>query len=353
VEQSDITRKLLSRRNLWQEIWTYLPIWFLYLEGLGLHNIYMANAPDQWFAEAGISRSWFALLMLPVSLWFYAYYRIRLRESVHEFDRRRVHRYVLGAVFGLPFAIWALYAVLPFLRVEVSTRTLDIIFEVSNLVWALLIMAHTWYFRGLPRFVTFFVVAFVYGMLLENAGIYMGFFFEPQFSVYVGKLPAPLATMIGWCIVFTCCITLAEFFRARSARLTRSPALTALLTTAIALSTDGQLDPLASFPGMWWHWNETLSPWWFGVPFCNYAAWFGAFFAFSYLYFLLFDRDDLTVWQKNTRLAVLVPSISVFAGALWLALMLVYETLFDAGGARYATIQILSDFFDKIWPYAV
>jgi hypothetical protein len=285
VTREENTRRLLSRRNLLQEIWTHLPMWFLFLEALGIHNILMANAPQRWFDEAGISRHWFSLLVLPMATWFYAYYRARLRESKQDFDRAKVHRRILLVAYGLPLLIWAWYSLFPFFRYELSGPAFRRLFELSNLFWALAIMSHTWYSRGFPRFVTFFIVAFFYGLILENTGIFLGYFLEPHFVVYVGLLPAPLATMVGWCIVFTCAITMIEFFRARSPRLQASPALTALLTTALAISADAQLDPLASFPDMWWRWHEALPPWWFGVPFCNYAAWFGAFFAFSFAYF--------------------------------------------------------------------
>jgi hypothetical protein len=351
VENRDLTRDLLSRRNVLQEIWTHLPVWFLFIESWGILNIFMANAPQIWFDQLGISRTAFALLSLPISLWFYAYYRVRLRASTKSFDRRKVHRRVLAVAFGLPLLTWAWYTACPCCRYELSSAAFRRLFELSNLFWALAIMIHTILHRGVRGYVTFFVVAFFYGMILENSGIYFGFFYEPHFVGYVGKLPAPLATMVGWCIIFTCCITLIEYFREHSPRLAASPVLTALATTALALSADAQLDPLASFPNMFWHWNPALSPWWFGVPFCNYAAWCGAFFAFSWAYFTFRDRGDLTFWQKSGRLLVLTPSIAVLGGSIWLALMLVCETFGGPPGAHYPTLQILGAFLDKIRPY--
>jgi hypothetical protein len=61
---------------------------------------------------------------------------------------------------------------------------------------------------------------------------------------------------------------------------------------------------------------------------------------------------DLTIWQKNVRLLILTPSYTIVAGALWLGLMLVYETFFGGGAEGYATLQILTDFLQKIYPYA-
>ena len=56
----------------------------------------------------------------------------------------------------------------------------------------------------------FFGVALVYGFILENSGIVLGFFEEKGFHVYLGPLPAPLATTIGWCFILFCCVWTAE-----------------------------------------------------------------------------------------------------------------------------------------------
>jgi len=351
VPQFDFTRNLLSWKSFKQEFATHFPVWFLFLEALGIHNILMSNVPESWFEGVGISRHWFALLMLPMSLWFYAFYRLRLRDTQLDIDKPKVHRRVLLVAFGLPVLIWAWYTLFPSLRFELSARSLHRLFEFSNLTWAVVIMAHTAYYRGFARLATFFGVAFIYGWALENAGIYLGFFFEPGYLFYLTKFPAPLATMLGWSIVITCCITLIDYFREKSLRLRGSAALSALATTALAISADAQLDPLASFPGMWWRWHELLPPFWFGVPFCNYAAWFGAFFAFTFVYYRVFDRDDMSIWQKNWRLLVYAPSIAMFAGMTWLAWMLVWETIVPQGGASYPTVRILLETQAKFWPY--
>jgi Carotenoid biosynthesis protein len=351
MEQRDITQELLSWKNFKEEFVSNLPVWFLFIEGLGIHNIFMSNVPDSWFAQVGIARSYFALLMLPLSIWFYAYYRVRLRESLHTFDRRKVHARILFVAFGVPFLMWAWHMVFPFFRFELSAHSLHRLFELSNLVWAVIIGAFTLYYRGFPRLVTFFGVAFLYGLLLENTGIYLNFFFEPNYVLYLLKFPAPFATMLGWCIVFSCCIWLIEFFRERSPRLQASAALSALATTALAISADAQLDPLASFPGMWWQWNELLPPFWFGVPFCNYAAWFGAFFAFSFAYYRIFDRQDLSIWQKNWNIFLYVPSVTLLAGFVWLGLMLVWETIIPQGDLSYPTVHILWETYAGWWPY--
>ncbi|MDP8225484.1 MAG: carotenoid biosynthesis protein [Candidatus Lernaella stagnicola] len=351
MNQREMTKDLFSWRNVKQEILTNLPAWFFLIQAASVHNIFMANVPQAWFQQVGVERSWFALLILPISIWFYAFYRVRLRDSRLDFDKKLIHRLVIFIAFVIPFVNWALYAVFPGLRFELSARVFHVIFEYSNLAWAAIFVAWIFYYRGFARLVTFFGVAFLYGLALENTGIYLQFFFEPGYDFYLLRLPAPMATMLGWCIVISCCVWVVDFFRQSSPRLKKSAALTALATTVLAISADVQLDPLASFPDMWWRWNELLPSFWYGVPFCNYAAWFGAFFAFSFVYYRIFDREDMTIWQKNARLLLYVPSIAIFAGLTWLGIMIVWETIVPQSTGCYPTVQILWNTMASLWPY--
>ena len=361
MDRHDTPDNLLTPRNIAAEIWRNLPIWFVLLQAIGLINIYMTNVEDEIYRQVGIPRGHFGLLILPAVCWFIMYYRVRMRLSERPFNRAKMTWYLLLTALGLPLFIWLLYTLLPGLRFPLSAQTLKVMFEYSNLGWAAVIILHTLVFQGFPRFVTFFGVAFLYGMMLENAGIYFGFFAEPGYRIYLPYFssgpgfPAPLATMVGWCIVFTCCLWVVEFFRERTPVLKNSALLSSLLTTILALSMDGQLDPLASFPGFWWHWNELLPPWWYGVPFCNYAAWFGAFFAFSYIYFRVFENEMTGVWYKNWRLFIYVPSIAVFAGLLWFSVMMVWESLVpqivDGREISYPTLVILRQTLTNFWPY--
>lgn len=352
---------LFTPKKIAAEIWRNLPIWFVLIQAVALLNMYMTNVADEVYQTVGIPRGQFAILILPAVCWFIMYYRVRMKLSTRQFDRPKMIRYLLLTALGLPLFIWLLNTLLPGIRRPLSAPTLKILFEYSNLGWALVIMTHTLVFQGFPRLVTFFGVGFLYGMLLENAGIYFGFFAEPGYHVYLPYftsgpgLPAPLATMIGWCIVFTCCLWVVEYFRARTTVLRRSALLSSLLTTLLALSMDGQLDPMASFPGFFWHWHALLPAWWFGVPFCNYAAWFGAFFAFSYIYYRVFENETAGIWHKNWRLLIYVPSIAVFAGLVWFALMMFWELfvpqLVDGREVAFPTIRILQETLVNLWPY--
>lgn len=346
MTNKDSTRQLLQRDNLLQEIWTYLPIWFVYLQTVTILNFIMANVPPAQILATGYSRHLFAATAIPPLIWFYAYYRKRLNLSQRDIDKQRVHRWLVAVGFGIPLAIWLLYTIFPFLRAELHADWIRRLFEFMQLIWVAVFMLHILYHGGVNRFVTFFLVAWFYGLLLENSGIILGYFYEPDYLFYLGRLPAPFATMMGWCLVFYCCIWITNYFRSHSPRLRQSVFASALFTTLIALSLDAQIDPLASLSHYFWQWNELLPDWWLNVPFCNYAAWFGAFMAFSLIYFGLFDRDDLNVWQKNTKLFIYTPMICILAGVLWAVLMVIYEGGFDG-----PTFQIMNHFIDKIVPY--
>ena len=342
----DQTRLLLKRETILREVWTYLPIWFVYLQAVTILNFVMANVPPAQFAAAGFSRHWFAFTALPPLLWFYSYYRKRLMLSTMPIDKARVHRWLLKLAFGVPLAIWLLYTILPFLRVELHADWMRRMFELMQLTWVALFMIHLLYHSGLSRFVTFFIVAWFYGLMLENAGIVLGYFFEPGYMLYLGRLPAPFATMMGWCLVFYCCIWITDYYREHSPRLKGSILLSALFTTAIALSLDAQIDPLASLSKYFWEWNKLLPNWWLNVPLCNYAAWFGAFMAFSLVYYQIFEQGQLSIWQKNIKLFLYTPMLCLLAVAFWKILMVVYE-----GGFHGPTFQILDQFINKMMPY--
>jgi len=337
---------LFTRRNIITEIWSNLPVWFFYLQGLILLLFTMALVQQHQFIEVGISRHIFAVTAFPVLIWSYAYFRQRLMESPSSLDKNRLSRLLWLGVFGIPLVIWLFFSIFPFFRLELRPSTLRYLFERMQIVWILLMVAHVWRCRGFQFLVTFFVVGLFYGLALENSGIIMGYFFEPNYTWYLGRLPAPISTMMGWCLIFYCCITLTEYFRERSPRLQNSPLWSGLFTTVLALSFDAQLDPLASLPNMYWQWNELLPTWWLNVPFCNYAAWFGAFLSFSWVYFAFRDRADLNWWQKNRQMFLYVPMIAALAGFLWLVLMIIYE-----GGISGPTFQIINAYVEKLVPY--
>ncbi|MCL4236432.1 MAG: hypothetical protein KJ042_18165, partial [Deltaproteobacteria bacterium] len=277
-------RPLLTKRTVFIEIWDNLPIWFFYFEAIGLLHFLVANVPQAEFDRIGISVCPFALTTIFPLFWVIAYYVERVRHSrrLAPFGPRK---YLVPAVMAaIPVAIYAWYVALPFFRYEMQMASLVHLFEAMQLFWIGAFIVHVAAKKRAVGLVTFFVVCWVYGTILENGGIVMGYFFEPGYQFYLGRLPAPFATMMGWCLAFYACIWIAEFWRERFPTLKENVTLSALLTTTLAISLDLQLDPLASLSGVFWRWNEHLPPWFLSVPFVNYVAWFCAFLPFSYAY---------------------------------------------------------------------
>lgn len=337
---------IFSRQEIKREIWENLPIWFFYLEALGVLHFMMANVDPVQYQLLDLSVLPFALTAILPLAWVVGYYLLRIRNS-DRLPNKSYYSVVIPALLAAPLVfIYLFYSLFPVFRTILDPEGLRTFFEIMQLFWIVVFVFHGLLHRGKHKFVTFYVVGFVYGLVLENAGIIFGYFFEPHYLFYLWRLPAPFATMMGWCLVFYCCIWLAEFVRDRVAWFQGSPLRSALLTTSIALSLDFQLDPLASLSGVFWRWNELLPPWFLGVPFCNFVAWFGAFLPFAWAYFYLIDRQDLSDTQKNWKLFVHVPLIAVIAGMIWLVFMTIFE-----GGFSGPTYQILQAFFDRILPY--
>lgn len=337
---------VFSKQEIKKEIWKALPIWFLYIEAMGLLNFMMANVDPKRYEAMGYSAFQFAITAALPIFWIVFYYLFRIKNS----DRliNKGYYYILiPTLLVLPaLFIYFLYSFFPFLRIVLPEQYLRFLFELMQVFWIIIFLIHAALFYNRQKFITFFVVAFVYGLLLENFGIILGYFHETDYMFYLGRLPAPFATMMGWCLVFYICIWISNFFQKQIPWFKKTPIRAAFLTTAIALSLDFQLDPLASLSGVFWKWHDALPDWYLGVPFCNYAAWFGAFMPFAWAYYYLQDREDLTETQRNWKLLMHVPWIAILAGAIWLAIMTVYDGSFSG-----PTFQILYEFINKIMPY--
>jgi len=342
LKQEDV----FSKNEIKSDIWRSLPIWFFYLEALGLLHFVIANIDPAQYKALGRTAFPFAVTALLSLAWVIGYYVLRIKNS-DRLENKPYYYLVIPSLLAAPLVFtYVFYSSFPFFRVILSQDYLRRLFEYLQLSWIVLFLLHALLHRGWQKFVTFYIVGFVYGLLLENTGIVLGYFHETDYLFYLWRLPAPFATMMGWCLVFYCCIWVAEYFREQFKWFRGSPLRSAFLTTCVALSLDIQLDPIASLSGVFWKWNDALPQWFLSVPFCNFAAWFGAFMPFAWAYFYLQERKDLNETQKNWKLFVHVPLIAVAAGIIWLLLMTIFE-----GGFSGPTYQILDAFFDKIIPY--
>ena len=325
---------LYSQRSLVREFDQYVPFWFIYLEAMGLLHLGLANFPDSGFAAMGIPRFYFAAMLLFPLAWLSLFLVLRLYRSSRLRPMPQTWAALAGFLLGVPALIVACHQ-----RTVLDHNQLTAVFEASQFFWVAILAVQIVRTRGWHSLGMFFGVTFIYGLILENAGIYMGFFFEPSFRLYLGPLPAPLCTMIGWCVVFYVTVAVVQQLAAWVPWLGKTAWRRALATTMLALSLDAQLDPLASMSGVFWRWNELLPPVLLGVPVINYAAWFGAFLPYSYFVYKTLDRDDWSPKQKNLQLLLRVPLAAGLGGAICFTLMAVAE-----GGISGPTFIILEQF---------
>ncbi len=331
---------IVSAAGLKDEFLRFMPVWFIFLSAVGLLHAALANFPQDGFSALGLSRMDFVPTIAFPMAWFVFFFVLRVRRSGRLDNRWKAYAALAGLAVGFPLLVTLLHRPHP-----LSHDALTTLFEGTQFFWVLIFVAHVVLTRGWHGFLMFFGVTFLYGLILENTGIIMGFFSEPSFRLYLGPLPAPLCTMLGWSLVFYITIVLVEQLAEWIPWLKVNAWRRAVVTTALALSMDAQLDPLASMSGVFWQWNETLPALLLGVPVLNYAAWFGAFLPFSYFVFALQDRDDLTPQRRNWELFLRVAWASVLGGTLCFGVMAIVEGGFD--GPSY---KILLDFAHHLLP---
>jgi len=333
--------EIVSSAGLKDEFLRFMPVWFVYLSAVGLLHAALANFPEDGFAALGLTRMDFVPTIAFPMVWFVGFFILRIRNSARLENRWKAYAALAGLAVGFPLLITFFHRPHP-----LSHDALTALFEGAQLFWVVVFVTHVILTRGWHGFVMFFGVTFIYGLVLENAGIIMGFFFEPSFRLYLGPLPAPFCTMLGWSLVFYITVATVEQLAEWVPWLKVSAWRRALTTTALALSLDAQLDPLASMSGVFWRWNEALPPLLLGVPVINYAAWFGAFLPFSYFVFALQERKDLTPGRRNWELFLRVAWSALLGGVLCFGVMAIVEGGFDG-----PSFEILLDFTRRLMPY--
>jgi uncharacterized membrane protein len=230
----------------------------------------------------------------------------------------------------------ALATCLPLMNVAYHTpsplsgRAMLIAFEISNFVWAAIMI---WHARRAKRghVALFFGVGLLYGAVLENGGIVLGFFHETNLTdTMVKPFVAPVATMIGWSVVLAMATFVTWQLRKRLPWLRKSAALSALAVGTFATLLDLQIDPIATAVGCW-VWHETLPAWFHGVPLVNFIAWMCALVPFGYVMFRVQERRGLrdgAKWSPEALLELLRWSP---AGLLCAALAFITVTLIVEG----------------------
>ena len=273
--------------RLGREVGQHLPAWFYFIYGVLLLNTALTN-----FSPPRPDLAWTVVFPLGVFVLFYAAQALAAPAE----GRRALALLAMGLAAGTPLLILAIHRPSP-----LTGHGLLLVYEWSNFLWAGLMLWHAWRAGGRHASL-FFGAGLLYGALLENGGIVLGFFHETNLTATVVRpMVAPFATMLGWCVVLYMGTYVAWHLRRSFPALRRSPALSALLVAALATALDLQIDPMATAAGAW-VWHHSLPPWYLGVPRVNFVAWLCAIFPFAWAVFRHQERaglDDGGEWSAG------------------------------------------------------
>jgi Carotenoid biosynthesis protein len=334
-----------NKHSKLRELFDAMPLYFIFVMGWGILHYELANVSPELFAQTGHDPFWFRLMVVIPLAWFLlgAHQRIRLNPGVE--NKRRA--FAITATIST-----AILVATVFLHRDnfLETGRIVAIYEYSQFGWFALFAYHAWRTQGTARMVTFFGVCFLYGLILENSGILIGYFGESHYRHYIGfaglRLPAPIATQFGWAIMFYVATWMAELIAEKRQWLARSPIRMAVFTSLLATSLDFQIDPMASLSGVWWSWNPALPAWFLGVPFLNFAAWFVAFLPFTFAYYSLQEKYPDSPWRMNRGLLLRVPWMLPAAMLIGWPLIVIRQ-----GGFSGPEVTIFVEFLHKLLPY--
>ncbi len=327
----------VSLRPAWvalrQEAWRFLPAWMFFVYACLLLNTELTNysPPRTDFAST---------VVFPLAV-FVLFLVVRALKAP---DVRRRTGLLVGGValaLGLPLLNLFLHRPSP-LSTEVMLR----FYELSNFAWAGLLMWHAWKHRP-NDLLLFFGVGLVYGALLENGGIVLGFFHEEALQVtMVRPFVAPVATMIGWSVVLLMATFVVRHLRAWLPWLGRSALLSAIAVGTFATMLDLQIDPIATATGCW-VWHGSLPGWFHGVPLVNFVAWLCALIPYAYVMFRLQEKlglDDHTPWSARH----LGWGLAAIPGALVLAAVCFASSTLLLEGPQGASWTLLMQFTARV-----
>ncbi len=309
------------------ELWRHLPAWMFFIYAQLLLNTELTN-----FDPPKTELAYTAIFPLSV---FVIYQVVRF---IHGDASRRVLLVSVSLATVLPTFTYFFHTPSP-----IALPTLLRVYEWSNFIWAALLMFNLWWHHR-SHLLLFFGVAFLYGMVLENGGIVLGFFHETNLTdTMVKPFVAPFATMVGWSVVLTMATFVTWELRLRLPWLRRSAALSGLAVGTFATFLDLQIDPIATGIGCW-VWHESLPGWFHGVPLVNFIAWMCALVPFGYVMFRLQSLrgiEDRAPWTRGDLISLLKWSP---AGLVLAALAFIGVTLLVEGveGASWTLLKVFS-----------
>lgn len=180
----------------------------------------------------------------------------------------------------------------------------------------------------------FFGAGLLYGLVLENSGILLGFFHEGGYALYLPPFVAPVVTIVGWSTAMFLSCWYVLRLRRDLPRLLGTPLRAAIAATLFALSFDAVVDPVAAQVGLWeWHPSLSLGP--LGVPPVNWIAWTCAVLPFAHLVFRI--APDGRLDDRRVRLVFRgTPLALCYAATAFVAVTLLLE------GARGPSWELLN-----------
>jgi uncharacterized membrane protein len=321
-----------TTRLLRREVWRYLPAWMYFAYGALLLNAELTN-----LSPSRADLAWTIVFPLGV---FLAFTGVRSMWAPDVKRRLTMLGITVSLALGLPLLNLLVHRPSP-----MELPTLRLWYELSNFAWAGLFMVHA-YKRNKTLLPLFFGAAFVYGALLENGGIALGFFHETNLPLtMIPPLVAPFATMVGWSLVLYLATFITWCFRAWLPWLKHTAVGSAVLLAVIATLLDLQIDPLATATGCW-VWDSSLPGWFEGVPLVNFVAWMCAVFPFAWVMFRyqqVHDIADAGRWSPRHlwRMTALAPVTLLLAGVCFVGATLVVE------GSQGPSWTLLSTFLAR------
>ena len=312
-----------------RELWRFLPAWMYLIYACLLLNTELTNfsPPRPDLATT---------IVFPLAV-FVVFYAVRALKAPDVQQRLGMLAIIVTLAFGLPMLNLSFHRPSP-----LALDTLLRFYEYSNFLWAGVLIAHAWKHRR-SHVALFFGVGLVYGAVLENGGIVLGFFHEMNLgSTMVKPMVAPIATMIGWCVVLYMATWVVWRLRDWLPWLRRSTMLSALAVGGFATMLDLQIDPIATAAGCW-VWHQSLPGFFHGVPLVNFVAWMCALTPFAYVMFRLQDRFALRDNAHWTRRQLLI-GLAAAPATLTLAALAFMVCTVVIEGARGPSWTILNEF---------
>ena len=269
----------------------------------------------------------FAFTALFPLAWFIAYYLVEQRGDV--IRNWRKDAMLVTLLCAVPAGL--ILFLVP--RAPCPPELLMRYTEIARLIVTAILAVHCWLVVSKAAFVKFFVVGLVYGGILESGGILGGFFSETGYLLYVPHVPAPVVNIVGWSVgVYVSVHVWQRIFERFEFRRFKT-AIFAAGVTAVALSQDLQIDPLATH-SRWWIWHENLPAAFLGVPLLNFLAWIAAIFPFAWIYYCIEARTEMSEARRIVRLFFSIPIAIIAALAIVLTLTVIFR------GPNSADIEI-------------